>query len=906
MSASEEIARLFEEYGLKTQAELEEEFGIDRDEESPEIDPGAVPAAPEVAAELPKSQEGIGLAIGDLIEVEINGTLKPCPKIGPVDVLRLILPSQGHLCCAWAPIDTAKTRAKNKMILGNFTHEFSESVERLHADIMRNDVCGRQVYHACASFTSKTNRTQENVAYLKAFWFDADVGPGKPYAIRQDALDALWEFCQKVNAPVPLVIASGSGIQGYWALEEAIDPATWQLYADALSQAFRKDGFKADALSANSACVLRTPGTHHRKAQALDHTAPAIKVTVLGDLEGPYKLEQFSHLLLINNDGPAAKKTANDPPPAWSHPEASKLRFALDWLGNDNFDYDTWLKFGAAIHGLGWGDRGRDIWDEWSKLSPKYDEDKQDKTWKSFDLPYIGRRATVATIYKLAINNGWRPPRINTQPGTAATWEEPVPLPATKPPVEPFSPLFLPEALGPWIEDISDRLQCPPEYPAICAMTAVGSLLAAKVVIRPQANTDWEEAPNLWGVLVGRPGMLKSPAARAALAPLKRLEALAVEQNKADLLAYKQQIKLYKLKETVAEQKFKEEFRKNPLAVQMDIGEEPEEPQPRRHMTNDTTYEKLGEIQIVNTSILVMRDELVSLLMYLDREENSQPRGYFMTGWSGLDGHIFDRIVRGHKQLDRYAISVLGTTQPGRIAEYIKRAHAGGAGDDGFVQRLTQGVWPDEPMAWTDRDIIPNSQALNAALDVFKRIAAATPAAFGAIEEEGRVPYLRFDKDALEDFQVWHKDLNTRMKSGDLAPALESHLAKYKTQVAAYALISHICDVKAGGSVGRAAVRRSIAFCDYLESHARRIYGAVIMAEVVAATEILKHIRKTELKDGFTSRDVHRPRWTGLADIEAVREGLRLLVDHRYLRVEKIQTEGRDRLAYQINPAAFR
>jgi putative DNA primase/helicase len=486
-----------------------------------------------------------------------------------------------------------------------------------------------------------------------------------------------------------------------------------------------------------------------------------------------------------------------------------------------------------------------------------------------------------------------------------SSWDEPIPLPASKPKVEPFSPLFLPEALRPWIEDISDRLQCPPEYPAICAMTGIGSLLAAKVVIRPQAFTDWEEASNVWGLLIGRPGMLKSPAARAALAPLKRLEARAVDQNKADLLAYKQQSKLYKLKETVAEQKFKEEFRKNPLAVQMDIGEEPEEPQPRRHMTNDTTYEKLGEIQIVNTSILVMRDELVSLLMYLDREENSQARGYFMTGWSGLDGHIFDRIVRGHKGLDRYAIGMLGTTQPGRIAEYIKRAHAGGAGDDGFVQRLTQGVWPDEPLTWTDRDVVPNTKALNAAWEVFKRIADATPTALGATEEEGRIPYLRFDKAGLGDFQDWHKGLNTKMKSGDLAPAFESHLAKYKTQVAAYALISHICDVKEGGPVNQTAARRSIAFCDYLETHARRIYGAVIMAEVLAAKEILKHIRKRDLSDGFTSRDVHRPRWTGLTDIETVREGLRMLVDHRYLRVEKVQTDGRDRVAYQINPAAF-
>jgi hypothetical protein len=486
-------------------------------------------------------------------------------------------------------------------------------------------------------------------------------------------------------------------------------------------------------------------------------------------------------------------------------------------------------------------------------------------------------------------------------------WPDLVPLPETKPKVAPFSPLFLPEALRPWIEDISDRLQCPPEYPAICAMIALGSVLARKVVIRPQELTDWEEASNLWGLLVGRPGMLKSPAARAALSLLKRLEARAVERNEAELLSYKQQIKIHKLKEVVAEGKFKEGLKKNPNADQMDIGEEPEEPQPQRYMTNDTTYEKLGEIQIVNTSILVMRDELVSLISYLDREENTQARGYFLTGWSGLDGHIFDRIIRGHKHLDRYCISILGTTQPGRIAEYIKKANSGGKGDDGFVQRLSMGVWPDEPLTWNDRDVVPDSKALAAAWEVFNRVAEATPSALSAIEESGRVPYLRFDGKALGVFREWHKDINLKIRSGNLPPSLESHLAKYKTQVAAYALISNVCDVKTGGPVGEMAVKRSIAFCDYLETHARRIYGAVIMAEVVAAGEILKRIRRGDLKEGFGARDVYRQGWTGLGEREVVTEGLAMLVDRNYLRVETRKTEGhRPSFHFQINPAVFR
>jgi hypothetical protein len=61
-----------------------------------------------------------------------------------------------------------------------------------------------------------------------------------------------------------------------------------------------------------------------------------------------------------------------------------------------------------AIHWLGWGDRGFQIWDDWSKkAAEKYDERDQRRTWESFDRPYNGQRITVATIFSLAKEYGW-------------------------------------------------------------------------------------------------------------------------------------------------------------------------------------------------------------------------------------------------------------------------------------------------------------------------------------------------------------------------------------------------------------------------------------------------------------------------------------------------------------------
>lgn len=51
-------------------------------------------------------------------------------------------------------------------------------------------------------------------------------------------------------------------------------------------------------------------------------------------------------------------------------------------------------------------------------------------------------------------------------------WLAPKPIPNDLARVEAFALELLPDRLAPWIDDIATRLQCPPDYPAITAMTA--------------------------------------------------------------------------------------------------------------------------------------------------------------------------------------------------------------------------------------------------------------------------------------------------------------------------------------------------------------------------------------------------------------------------------------------------
>jgi putative DNA primase/helicase len=110
----------------------------------------------------------------------------------------------------------------------------------------------------------------------------------------------------------------------------------------------------------------------------------------------------------------------------------------------------------------------------------------------------------------------------------------------------------LPDALAPWVDDIANRLQCPPDYVAVTALTALGAVIGRRIGIRPQAKTDWIEIPNIWGGFIGRPGMLKSPAMGAALKPIHHLEAEAAKENELAREAYKAGLQMFKLKRDVA------------------------------------------------------------------------------------------------------------------------------------------------------------------------------------------------------------------------------------------------------------------------------------------------------------------------------------------------------------------
>jgi hypothetical protein len=487
----------------------------------------------------------------------------------------------------------------------------------------------------------------------------------------------------------------------------------------------------------------------------------------------------------------------------------------------------------------------------------------------------------------------------------APEWTDPEPLP-TLPSVPEFEPGLLPESFRGWLMDIAERTQCPPDFPAVAGMVGLATVVGRQCGIRPKRADDWLVVPNLWGAIVGRPGTLKSPALSEPLKPLRRLEGKARESHTEALREHEASCLIATERKAVGKEAIRRALKQNQDPASLAwaaAGDTPAPPTRQRYLTSDSTVEALGEVLAANPrGLLVFRDELTGLLRSLDREGQETSRAFYLESWNATDGFTYDRISRGTIDIPAVCLSVLGGIQPGPLGAYLSGAIGGGGGDDGLLQRFQLTAWPDVTGEWRDVDRWPDSQARGVAWSTFERLDRLDPHALGAEQDkDDAIPFLRFDDAAQELFREWRGELERRLRAGDEHPALEAHLAKYRSLVPSLALLRHLADHPEGGPVGEDACLAACAWAEYLEGHARRLYAPATAGETHAAKELLRHLIRGDLSGPFTVREVTRKGWRGL-DRTGALGAMERLAEHGYLAVETRMTGGRPSQLCHINP----
>lgn len=395
---------------------------------------------------------------------------------------------------------------------------------------------------------------------------------------------------------------------------------------------------------------------------------------------------------------------------------------------------------------------------------------------------------------------------------------------------EPITPDMLPPSIRGWVNDVCERIESPFEIGAVSALCFIGNLIGSKVGVRPKAKDNWTVVPNLWGMVIGKASVKKSPVYNELFRSIKRIQTNAFsefESDKQKVFEEYQRIDA-KIKEI---EKTKAPDMDAIIALK---NSKPSMPKLRRYTTQDATIEAITKILQDNPNgVLNTRDELMGFLKSMDKNGHESDRAFYLEGWNGTGGHIVDRAGAGVTNLPRLTLGVLGSIQPSMIKNYVYEAVKDKKAD-GFLQRFQLAIFA-EPMEQTYIDRYPNATARNEFDKIVDYIATNDEFEGTQKDDFGEIPFYRFNDEAQKIFIDWYLS-NTKEATDAGNEALSAHLSKYDKLFTSLALIFHICDIAEGRSfdytkIDKRNTERALSLTNALKSHAYKLYSTFEIEE---------------------------------------------------------------------------
>jgi hypothetical protein len=491
-------------------------------------------------------------------------------------------------------------------------------------------------------------------------------------------------------------------------------------------------------------------------------------------------------------------------------------------------------------------------------------------------------------------------------------WGELIALPPKYRPTPSMDTNLLPPSIGRYVEDCADRMRIPAEMIASPMLVALGSVFGKKVCIQPRSkDSNWLEYPNLWGVSILPPAMLKSPSLNAAMKFINELEAKAQSEHALAMAAWDSDERVRKLELKLLESQARSAIKSGDITgakKMLDRAHLVTPPIRKRYVISDATPEARLEILCNNPNgVLLLRDELDGHIAQLKKDGYENARAQELQFFDGHQDYSDDRIKRGSHIAEGPRMALYGNLQPAKVEKYLSDLHKGGS-DDGYLQRMFQlAIQPTITNDFELTDAQPDFDAENSVRNLFYA-ANALPLERNALTQRITPKVLKFEPQAQEQFDQFLVTLENQLRGGGISnPMLAAHLGKYRGTLAKLALILALAVDPTANSVSLDAFEKASQLLMFYAEHAKRIYGVVTRPELTAAHALLDRIKVGQLNNGFNSRDdILRKEWLGLRSASEVDAGIDLLVKHNHLRIVEESTNGRPKRTVLIHPKLLR
>jgi len=385
-------------------------------------------------------------------------------------------------------------------------------------------------------------------------------------------------------------------------------------------------------------------------------------------------------------------------------------------------------------------------------------------------------------------------------------------------------------------------------FPSVGLISFVSSIIARRVAIYPKKfDTDWCVIPNVWGAIVGQPGVQKSPSLNQMFAPLRKREIEMKTAYEAEVKQYQKDLETWK-----GQNKKK--------------GDKPLEPVRRSLFVNDATMEAMHKALSSNPQgILLYRDELSGFIETMSRSGREGERQFYLEGWSGDGTSMIKRISRDDVDVDGLCLTVFGGIQPSVLSRYISNA-ANGKADDGFIQRFQLLVSSVPKPDYVLTDTTPDAVAKNSFDTVMTRLLD--------LPIHGTPVMTNFAQDAQPIFNQWLENLERRIRMGSLPSILASHVSKYRVNQEILPKVSLV------------SLELAIKWVKFLEKHARNLLldsPGENSPSALLAERILQKFKSGKLQDGGTDRQLRRL-FRAKADNQYLDDAIALLEEFGWIK----------------------
>ena len=374
-------------------------------------------------------------------------------------------------------------------------------------------------------------------------------------------------------------------------------------------------------------------------------------------------------------------------------------------------------------------------------------------------------------------------------------------------------------ALPEWVSDhvraVREELRTPLDMNLVNAVGVIACALSGRIKVRIHDNYTCHTA--LFVCSVADPGQLKSPAFRAASAPIK---AWVAEQQDAQRDALEQRrMKREKLEADVKRlaKAWADGYDDDPLAPEATelrekrlLLEATLPPVPLEFLVQDATPEALSDLLATHGRIACLSSDASKIFSILGGQysKGQADLGVWLEAYDGEMKEVH-RIGREavKPQHEQTTLSAVLSIQPQVLERITGNAAMVG---EGLVQRLCWVVCPPAPPRWEEGEVpAPVPPAVVETWDAGVRFLLNLSPAEVRVSDEAFAVYI-----------AWRDELERRMHGGDLAGELKGWGAKHLERTVRIAAGLWACDGAEGREITPEQMARAVTIGRWLVPHA--------------------------------------------------------------------------------------